>query len=366
MKRIAIFAVSLAIAGTLVQGATPLKNLVSIEGVRDNQLMGYGLVVGLNGTGDKLTTIFSTQSLTDLLNRMGVTVPPAAVIVRNTAAVLVTADLPPFAQPGERIDVTVAAVGDATNLQGGLLVLTPLKGADGRVYAAAQGSVVTGGYVAGRAGNTQTVNHPTAARIPDGAIVEVGAPSVEPTDKIRLQLRSPDFTTAARVSEALNKKFADKGEPIAHSDSAGLVTVSTPAAWKGRSVEFIAAIEETPVEASRAARVILNERTGTVVLGGDVKISPVSIIHGSLSIDIETAYNVSQPESFSQGQTTVTPQVNIGAKEDKAKSVALKQGASVEDLVRALLRIGTTPRDVISILESIKAAGALEAELEVI
>ncbi len=357
---------STLLAASLSRGGTPLKNLVTIEGVRDNQLMGYGLVVGLNGTGDKLTTIFSTQSLTDLLNRMGVTVPPAAVIVRNTAAVLVTADLPPFAQPGERIDVTVAAVGDATNLQGGLLVLTPMKGADGRVYAAAQGSVVTGGYVAGRAGNTQTVNHPTAARIPGGAIVEVGAPSVEPTDKVRLQLRIPDFTTAARVSEALNKKFADKGDLIAHSDSAGLVTVVMPPAWKGRSVEFISAIEETPVEASRVARVILNERTGTVVLGGDVKISPVSIIHGALSIDIETQYNVSQPESFSQGQTTVTPQVNIGAKEDRARSVALKQGASVEDLVRALLRIGTTPRDVISILESIKAAGALEAELEVI
>ncbi len=357
---------ALLAAAAAAHAGTPIKTLASIEGVRDNQLMGYGLVVGLNGTGDKLTTIFSTQSLTDLLNRMGVNVPPAAVIVRNTASVLVTADLPPFAQPGERVDVTAAAVGDATNLQGGLLVLTPLKGADGRTYAVAQGSVVTGGFVAGRGGNSQTVNHPTAGRIPNGAIVEQAPPSVEPTTKVRLQLRLPDFTTAARMSAAINQKFAQDGPPIAHSDNAGLVTVTTPPNWRDKSVEFIAAIQETPVEASRPAKVVMNERTGTVVLGGDVKIAPVSIIHGSLSIDVETQFNVSQPEGFSQGQTTVTPQVNVGAQAAPAHNVAIKQGATVEQLVRALLGIGTTPRDVIAILQSVKAAGALEAELEVI
>jgi flagellar P-ring protein precursor FlgI len=347
-------------------GATAIKNLASIEGVRDNQLIGYGLVVGLNGTGDKLTTVFSQQSLTDLLNRMGVNVPPASVIVRNIASVIVTADMPPFAQPGERLDVTVAAVGDATNLQGGQLVLTPLKGADGRTYAVAQGPVVTGGFVAGRGANSETVNHPTAGRIPNGGIVEQAPPSIEPGARVRLQLRIPDFTTAARMTAALNQKFADIGAPVAHSDNAGLITVNTPAKWRDRTVEFISAIEETPVEPSRTAKVVMNERTGTVVLGGDVRIAPVSIIHGALSIDIETTYNVSQPEGFSQGQTTVTPQVNVGAQAAPARNVAIKPGATVEQLVRSLLSIGTTPRDVIAILQSVKAAGALEADLEVI
>src|SRR5712692_5696723 len=185
-------------AAPAVTAATRLKDLVTIEGVRDNQLVGYGLVVGLNGTGDKRQTVFSAQSLTNLLARMGVTVPPTAILVRNMAAVLVTADLPPFAQPGAHVDTTVAAIGDAANLQGGLLILTPLKATDGQVYAVAQGSVITGGFAAGRGGATQTLNHPTAGRIPNGAIVERSAPSIAPTDRVQLQLRQADFTTAAR------------------------------------------------------------------------------------------------------------------------------------------------------------------------
>ncbi|HWC01026.1 MAG TPA: flagellar basal body P-ring protein FlgI [Bryobacteraceae bacterium] len=347
------------------RGATPVRNLVSIEGVRDNQLLGYGLVVGLNGTGDKQQTIFSVQSLTNLLSRMGVSVPSANILVHDVAAVLVTADLPAFARSGDRIDVTVAAIGDATNLQGGLLVMTPLKAANAQIYAVAQGSVITGGFVAGRGGNSRTVNHPTAGRIPGGAIVERGAPSVEPDGRIHLQLLRPDFTTAARIAHALNQRFKDWGT-VAHTDNAGLVSVDTPAAWKARTVEFIAAIQDVPVEPDRPARIVVNERTGTVVFGGDVHIAPVSILHGALSVNIETSYNVSQPAPLSQGKTTVTPQTKVTANAGAARSVSLESGASVEELVRALLSIGTTPRDIIAILQSAKAAGALDAELEVI
>ena len=344
---------------------TTVKTLASVEGVRDNQLVGYGIVVGLNGTGDKLTTLFSAQSLTNLLNRMGVNVNPALILIHNTASVLVTADLPPFSQPGTRLDVTVAAIGDATNLQGGLLVLTPLKAANGEVYAVSQGSVVTGGFAVGKSGNSQTVNHPTAGRIPNGAIIERASPSVEPGDRVRLQLQRPDFLMASRIADAVNHKFSPK-TPIAHSDNAGLVTIDTPPDWRSRTVEFIAMVQEVPIEASNPARVVVNERTGTIVLGGDVKIGRVSILHGGLSIDIETEFQVSQPQGFSNGQTTVTPQTNIAVKEDKAHNVSLKEGANVEQLVRALLSIGSTPRDIIAILQSVKAAGALDAELEVI
>ena len=345
---------------------TRLKDLVSIEGVRDNQLVGYGLVVGLNGTGDKRQTVFSSQSLTNLLARMGVQVSPTAILVRNTAAVLVTADLPPFAQPGTRIDISVAAIGDATNLQGGVLVLTPMKGPDGQVYAAGQGSVVTGGFVAGRGGASQTVNHPTAGRVPNGAIVEKQAPSVAPGGRIKLQLRLADFTTAARISGAINQKFGSDGAEPAHAENSALVSVDTPAVYKSSVVEFLGDIENLTVEADRPARIVINERTGTIVMGKDVRIAPVAILHGTLTVEIQTTLITSQPEPLSSGQTTVTPQTNVSAKEEKARNVVLKQGSSVEELVRALTAIGSTPRDIIAILQNLKAAGALDAELEVI
>ncbi len=342
--------------------ATRLKDLVAIEGVRDNQLMGYGLVVGLNGTGDKRQTVFSAQSLTNLLARMGISVSPSAILVRNTAAVLVTANLPPFAQNGTRIDISVSAIGDAGNLQGGVLVLTPLKGADGQVYAVGQGSVVTGGFVAGRGGSSQTLNHPTSGRIPNGAIVEKASPSVIPTARIRLQLRQADFTTSARISEAINHKFSAS----AHAESSGIVNVDTPADFKTRTVEFVAELESVMVEADRAARIVINERTGTIVIGKEVRIAPVSILHGGLTVEIQTSLAVSQPEPLSSGKTTVTPDVKVNAKEEKARNIVLKQGASVEELVQAMIAIGSTPRDIIAILQNLRAAGALEAELEVI
>lgn len=345
---------------------TRLKDLVSVEGVRDNQLVGYGMVAGLNGTGDKTQTVFSAQSLTNLLARMGVQVNPTAILVKNTAAVLVTADLPPFAQPGVRIDISVAAIGDSTNLRGGVLILTPLKGPDGQVYAAGQGSVVTGGFVAGRGGTSQTVNHPTAGRIPNGAIVEKLAPSVEPGGRIKLQLRQADYTTAARISIAINKKFGAGGPEPARAENSALVSVDTPTDYKTNVVEFLGEIENLTVEADRPARIVINERTGTIVMGKDVRIAPVAILHGTLTVEIQTTLTTSQPEPLSAGQTTVTPQTTVTAKEEKARNILLKQGASVEELVRALTAIGSTARDIIAILQNLKAAGALEAELEVI
>ena len=343
-----------------------LKDVASLEGVRDNQLMGYGVVVGLNGTGDKRQTFFSTQALSNMLKRMGVTVDPTAIQVRNIAAVMVTANLPPFAQPGTRIDITAGAIGDATNLQGGMLLLTPLKAANGETYAVAQGSVVTGGFVAGRGGNSQTVNHPTVGRIPDGAIVERAPPSIAPSSHLKLQLRQADFTTAARVVEALNKKFSTGGLPVAKAESSGVVVVDVPASYANRPVEFVADMESISVESDRAAKIVINERMGTIVVGKDVSIQPVAIIHGALNVEIRTKYDVSQPAPLSTGKTVVTPDVTVDAKEQKAKNVILQKGATVEELVRALQAIGSTPRDILAILQNMKSAGALDAEIEVI
>jgi flagellar P-ring protein precursor FlgI len=343
--------------------AARLKDLVSIEGVRENQLIGYGVVVGLAGTGDRQQTVFSNQSLTNILERMGVAVSPTTIRVKNTAAVMVTATLPPFAQPGMRIDTTVAAIGDAMNLQGGILVLTSLRGADGQVYAVAQGPVVTGGFAAGRSGATQTVNHPTVGRTPNGATVERTAPSVAPKSVVRLQVQQSDFTTSTRIVEAINRKFA---AGAAHAENPGLVTVSIPAEFTARTTEFIAELESLIVEADRPARVVVNERTGTIVMGKEVRIAPVAILHGNLNVEIQTSLAVSQPAPLSSGTTQVVPQTATAAKEEKARNVVLKQGATVEELVRALAAIGSTPRDVIAILQSLRSAGALEAELDVI
>ena len=345
---------------------TRLKELVSLEGVRDNQLIGYGLVVGLNGTGDHRQTLFPAQSLANLLQQMGVAVDPTAIRVANTAGVMVTATLPPFAQPGMHIDVTAAAIGDATNLQGGLLLLTSLKGIDGQVYAVSQGSVVTGGFATGKTGNGQTVNHPTVGRVPGGATIERVSPSVSPSGSVKLQLMQPDFTTAIRISAAINDKFADGKPPLAKPENSALVAVTIPPDYAARPVEFIAEVEALTVQADRPARVIINERTGTIVMGKEVRVSPVAIMHGNLTVEIQTVNTVSQPAPLSQGQTAVVPQVTVGAKEEKSRSLVLKQGATVEQLVRALGSIGSTPRDVIAILQSLRAAGALEADIDVL
>ena len=357
-----LIAVLIASMFAPVTPAARLKDLAGIEGVRENQLVGYGLVVGLAGTGDRRQTLFSAQSLANMLERMGVSVPATAIRVNNTASVMVTATLPPFAQPGTRIDITVGAIGDAANLQGGILVMTSLRGADGQVYAVAQGPVVTGGFASGRGGSSQSVNHPTVGRAPNGAIVERAAPSVAPKDNIRLQLRQADFTTSARIVEAVNKRF----QIAAHAENSGLVQVAIPKDYAGRTTEFIAELESVTVEADRPARVVINERTGTVVLGKDVRIAPVAILHGNLNIEIQTSFAVSQPGPLSQGTAEVIPQTTVAAKEEKARNVVLKQGATIEELVRALAAIGSTPRDVIAILQNLRSANALEAEIEVI
>lgn len=356
----------LAAAPEAAVSTTRLKDMASLEGVRDNQLMGYGLVVGLAGTGDKRQTVFSAQTLANLLERMGVSVDPKAMLVRNTAAVMVAASLPPYAQPGTRIDVTVAAAGDATTLQGGLLLLTALKGADGQVYAVAQGPVVTGGFVAGRGGNQKTLNHPTTGRVPNGAIIERGAPSLPPGPILRWQLHRSDFTTAARVAEAVNQRFPAGEEPVARAENAALVAVRIPEGYASRAVEFVSALENLAIEADRPAKIVINERTGTIVLGGHIRIAPVSILHGALTVEIQTTFDVSQPAPFSEGRSIVVPETGVDVREERARNVRLEQGATVEDLARALLAAGSTPRDVIAILENLRAAGALEAELEVI
>jgi len=348
-----------------VDAATRLKELVSLEGVRDNQLVGYGLVVGLNGTGDRKQTFFSAQSLANLLQQMGVAVNPLLITVRNTAAVMVTATLPGFAQEGVHIDATAAAIGDASNLQGGLLVLTSLRGVDGQVYAVAQGTVVTGGFSAGKSGNTQTVNHPTVGRVPSGAIVERGAPSQTPAGHLKLQLRQPDFTTAVRVSDIVNKKFP-AATPLAKPENSALISINVPPEYTSRVTEFVADIEALEVDVDRPARVIVNERTGTIVMGKEVRVSPVAIMHGNLTVEIQTILQVSQPQPLAQGTTQVVPQVTTTSGEEKARNLVLKEGATVEQLVQALSSIGSTPRDIIAILQSLRAAGALEADLEVI
>jgi flagellar P-ring protein precursor FlgI len=345
---------------------TRLKDIASIEGVRDNQLLGYGVVVGLNGTGDKRTTVFSVQALSNVLKRMGVTVDPTAIQVRNVAGVMVTANLPPFAQPGTRIDITAAAIGDSTNLQGGLLVMTSLRGADGQVYAVAQGPILTGGFVAGRGGATQTVNHPTVGRLPGGAIVERAPPSVEPTSQLKLQLHEADFTTATHVVDVVNRRFSSDGPAIAKAESAAVVAIDVPPAYSTRPVEFVAEMENLTVDSSHREKIVINERTGTIVSGKDARIAPVAIMHGTLSVQVQTVLNVAQPAPLAAGSTVVTPETNVTVKENQAKNIILQEGATVEDLVRALQAIGSTPRDVIAILQNLREAGALEAEIDVI
>src|SRR3954471_10050663 len=342
-----------------------LKDLVTIEGVRTNQILGYGLVVGLNGTGDRQQTVFSAQSLSNLLQRMGVSVNPAAITVKNTASVLVTATLPAFAQPGTTLDATVAAIGDASNLQGGLLVLTTLRGVNGQVYGTAQGPVVTGGFVVGRPANSATVNHPTVGRIPNGISVERLAPSVAIGDTIRLQLREADFTTAARVAEVVNRHFPTTAG-VAHPENSALVSVNVPPQYSARAIEFISEIERLSVEPDRVARVVVNERTGTVVLGKDVRIAPVAIMHGNLTVEVQTTYTATEPVPFSSTPPVVVPQTTVAAKDEKTRNVVLKDGATVEELVKSLASIGSTTRDVIAILQNLRAAGALDAELDVI
>jgi len=341
-----------------------IRDVATVEGIRDNSLIGYGLVVGLKGTGDRQQTYFTVQTLASILARMGIQIPTASVRVNNVAAVFVTASLPPFARPGMHVDVIVSSSGDARSLEGGLLLLTPLYAADGQVFAAAQGPLVVGGYTAGSATNSKQMNHPTVGRVPGGALVERDSSlNLAGLDHLSLLLNDASFSTAETVADAINRGWSD---PIATVIDSRRIDVNVSGSVPAHIPALLARIENLEVEVERRAKVVINERTGTVVLGKDVHLGAVSILHGNFSIEVSTALAVSQPNPLSAGQTEVVPQTKVSATETPARNVELNEGASVEQLVTRLQAIGATARDVVSILQAIKAAGALEAELEVI
>jgi len=369
MKHRVAFTLSfLLLASPLVAAETTIhvlvRDIAAVEGVRDNALIGYGLVVGLNGTGDRRQTYFTTQTLASMLQRMGVQVPGTAIRVNNVAAVFVTASLPPFARSGTRLDITVSSVGDAKSIEGGLLLLTTLRGPDGQVYATAQGPVALGGYTAGIAGNSKQLNHPTVARIPGGGIVERDAPTdLASLPNLTLLLSEQDFSTAEAVAKVINTEFS---APIAKVEDSRRIEIAMDRIPAHNIPLFLARVESLPLTIQQKARVVVNERTGTVVIGKDVKLGAASILHGSLSIEISTEFGVSQPAPFSNGTTERVTQPNVRAEESQARKIELAEGASVQDLVNGLQRIGATTRDVISILQALHEAGALQADVEII
>jgi flagellar P-ring protein precursor FlgI len=343
-----------------------VKEVASVQGVRSNQLQGLGLVIGLDGTGDQTTQApFTAQSLTAMLQQMGVTLPPGVQVQsKNIAAVMVTAQLPPFAQPGQVIDVAVASIGNAKSLRGGTLIATPLKGADGQIYAMAQGNLVVGGAGAAAGGSKVQINHLSAGRIPEGATVERAVPTpLNQGDTLSLGLNSNDFATARAVARAINEA---KGEGTAAAVDGRLVRVRVPADPDAR-VGFLADIENLPVELERrAARIVLNARTGSVVLNDAVTLGPCAVAHGSLSVTISSTPQVSQPNPLAGGQTTVTEKTDIAITQQGGSLVQLPAGAKLADVVKALNALGATPQDLLAILQAIKSAGALNAEIEVI
>lgn len=338
-----------------------IKDIAKIVGVRNNQLVGYGLVGGLNGTGDKQGTEFTIQSLTNMLLKMGINVDPVQVKVKNVAAVMVTAELPAFSQTGMRLDVMVSSIGDAKSLQGGTLLMTPLQGVDGETYALAQGAVSLGGFAAGGGGDTASKNHPTVGTIPNGAMVErsVVVP-LQLRERLHFVLDQPDFTTSEAVSKAMNRQI---GQTVAFSQDSGTVIVDVPGDFQNRVVDFIARLETVEVPVDIPARVVVNERTGTVVMGENVRISTVAVSHGGLSIVIQEEPVISQPSPFGEGRTVVTRDRDLSVEEEESHLMVLPAGVSLGDVVKALNAVGVTPRDLIAILQAMKGAGALSAEL---
>ncbi len=346
--------------------AIRIKDLASFEGIRDNQLMGYGLVVGLNSSGDSDQTKFQIQSVMNMLERMGITTSLKDNIkTKNVAAVMVTATLPPFAKQGNRLDVLVSSLGDAKSIAGGTLIMAPLKGADNQIYAVAQGSVLTNSFAFGGQGATAQKNHPTAGRIPNGALVERELPNtLAGKSVINLNLHDADFTTASRIVAAVNSKFHG---PVAVSRDPGSVSLTIPEVYANRAVEFVAALERLEVIPDAQAKVVLNERTGTVVMGENVRISTVAVTHGSLTLVIKESPQVSQPNPLSKtGETKVVPATDLKVAEESRQLMVMPEGASIGDVVRALNMLGVTPRDMISIIQAVKSAGALQAELSII
>ncbi len=366
---LSLFMALLCCTMPLMAQAEAVRDLAGVGGVRSNQLVGYGLVVGLNGTGDQATQVpFTTQSMLNMFQRLGINLPPAVLSnmqPKDVAAVIVTAHLPPFARPGQTINVTVSAVGNATSLAGGTLMMTPLKGADGQTYAVAQGNLVVSGFGASSNGASAQVNVTTAGTIPNGANVERSVTSGfdQGGGPLSLELHTPSFTTASRIADAINQQM---GYGTAEALNAGVVQVQAPSA-PGARVAFLSQVEnlqvtpETPV-----AKVIFDARSGTVVLGQNVTLGPCAVAHGNLSVTISQKYLISQPNPLGAGQTVVAPQANVNVTQPKAKLLMFQPGVTLEAVVRALNAVGATPTDLIAILQGMKAAGALHAQLEVI
>lgn len=347
--------------------AARLKDLTSIEGVRSNQLIGYGLVVGLDGTGDQTNqTPFTTQSFTSMLKQLGITVPEGSSFqLKNVAAVALHAELPPFAKPGQKIDITASSVANAKSLRGGTLLMTPLKGIDGQVYAIAQGNLIVGGFGAeGADGSRLTVNVPSVGRIPDGATVERAvATRFGGDENIVFNLHRPDFTTAKRVADSINRLV---GPGVAQPVDAASISVQAPANPAHR-VDYLALLENvevTPAEA--AAKIIINSRTGTIVVGKHVQVEPVAVTHGSLTVVVRENSNISQPNAFGQGETVVVPDSEVEVEEETGQMFNFAPGPTLDDIVRAVNEVGAAPGDLMAILEALKQAGALKAEIVVI
>jgi flagellar P-ring protein precursor FlgI len=341
-----------------------VRDITTISGVRDNQLVGYGIVVGLKGTGDQQQTVFTVQTLANVLQRMGVQIPTASVQVKNVASAIVTATIPPFARPGTTIDITVSSIGDAKSLEGGVLMLTALHGPDGQVYAEAQGPLTLGGYVASQNGRSKMVNHATVGRVPAGALVERDT-SIDLTrlNTLSFVLRDADFTAAHDIAEAINGSF---GREVAKALDSRRVDVTVSQCGITSIPALISRVQNLEVSLHPPAKVVMNERTGTIVMGGDVKLSAVSVLHGDLTVEVTSTLLVSQPSPYSKGTTTIVPETQIHAEDAPARSIRLTQGADVEELINGLHAMGASARDIVAILQAIKAAGGLQAELEVL
>ena len=344
-----------------------IKDIAKLHGVRNNQLMGYGLVTGLNGTGDDMSkTGFTLQAIYNMMIRNGITLPPSeldSIKINNIAAVVVTATLPPFAKPGSTIDVQLSSIGDADSLAGGTLLMTPLRAADSNVYAVAQGSLTVGAFAFGGKAAKAQKNHPTVGRIANGAIVERSVPvELGENGKLSYQLDNADFTTATRMSESINREF---GEHIAFPSDSGTVTINIPEEDQQQLVPFIAKIESIPVESDSIARVVVNERTGTIVMGKDVKLTTVAVSHGNLSLVVKESAEIIQPNPLSQGETAISPTTDIEITEEEGRLTLLNlpSGVSIGEIANALNAIGATPRDLIAIFQAIKASGSMQGEL---
>ena len=363
-------ALALTLLAVWPQGAradtmTRLKDVVSLQGPEALPLMGYGLVVGLNKTGDRRQTIFSTQSLANILQQFGLSVNPDEVKVENIAAVLVTANLPAYARPGVKLDITASSIGDARSLQGGTLLATALRGPSGQIHALAQGPLSIGGFGGGGGGNSVVVNHLTVGRVPGGALVQLGSGVTLPAlETLSLSLRDPDFSNAVRVAQAIN---TDLGPNLAHVVDPGTVNVKVPDQYRAAVSDLMARLEMLSVSSDTPARVVINERSGTIVVGASVRIAAAAVAHGNLSVRISTRVEASQPGALARvGETVVVPNTQVDVREGTARLVALEEGTTLEAVVRALNTLGATPRDIIAIMQALKAAGALRAEIVIL